>query len=755
MKKSIFLILFGIFAAMQMSGARAYPKPKTIVQPDGTSLTVIGHGDEFCHYVTTADGYTVVRGSDGVYRYAVSDNGRLRPSEVKALDEAERSASDRDFLFRLTRGIRPAVTATGLKLMSLEGRNDGLFSCNGAGRAGTIRRAGGVSGDNYRGLVIMVNFTDRKFSRGDKSWQLVDEMMNKPDYVSYDDPLLNGRFECTGSVRDYFSDNSNGMFVPEFDVVGPVEVDVDQYYINGTERTYELCRKVLETANADIDYSRYDSDGDGVVDMFYVIYAGYAAIYQGNDERLVWPHAGHFADSDIDLTLDGMRFGRFACSSEIYGWHADGDRYLDGIGVIVHEFSHVLGFKDHYDVSGYMNEDPGSWDVMASGNYNGILNSTPCGYNSYEKYAAGFISPRTVTCDNRDETVSLRPLSSSDDAVRIVSMQDSTMFLLENRQLEKWDAHLPGHGMLVWRVDSCDTAMWEHNALNVNGRLHFKLIRANGPTRSLFNEISDMDYDPFPGTRGISDLTNYSIESNLLSDLRYPSPVVLRDIREDEGMVRFYLEDDPAALAEPYTFCLKERYKATGIGKDGEECKWHVRTGTVESNGREKDVIFDLVPDTRNIASTNPKYADGLSATYMKDADRKSVIIEPYRVALMEDYGVWLVDFNDLDNGGSGAIALDMDPYGNISLANPESVLGYCLMHKNSVVVTPDKIVERFSLVRDIHFTGTSGLDHNTDDSMDTPLRPHDDIIHDLRGMRVTNPQKGEIYIINGQKHQH
>lgn len=224
-----------------------------------------------------------------------------------------------------------------------------------------------------------------------------------------------------------------------------------------------------------------------------------------------------------------MKFGRFACTSEIYGWKDYNDLYLDGIGIIVHEFSHVLGFKDHYDVSGYLNEDPGAWDVMASGNYNGVFNNTPCGYNSYEKYAAGFLEPRTATKEDCGESVSLSPLSSFNDALRINSTQDRTFFMVENRQLDKWDSCLPGHGMLVWRVDSCDNAYWENNALNVDGRLHFKLIRATGATRTLFQEIEDKDYDPFPGTRNVTDLTNYSVESDLLTDLKYPSPLVIHN----------------------------------------------------------------------------------------------------------------------------------------------------------------------------------------------------------------------------------
>lgn len=749
MKKGIILSLLMACAALQMWGARAYPFPKTISQPDGSALTIIGHGDEFRHYTTTTDGYTVIKGNDGIYRYAELKNGRLRATRVKACNVGDRCESDRQFLQTLERDIRPSITATGEKLLRLSYKNDAPLFKGYKSVSKQMQLAPAQSRRPYRGLVIMVNFTDRKFSRGENSWGLVNDMMNKPDYTYYDDPLLNVKIKCTGSVHDYFRDNSGGKFIPAFDVVGPIEVGISQYYINGTDHTYELCRKVLEAADSEIDYSKYDSDGDGIVDMFYILYAGYSSSYQGNDERLVWPHAGHFEDYGKKLNLDGVGFGRFACSSEIFGWHDDGDKYLDGIGVVVHEFSHVLGFKDHYDVSGYLNEDPGTWDVMASGNYNGTFNDTPCGYNSYEKYAAGFIAPRTVTRKDDNETVSLRPLSAADDAVRIVSTQDSTFFILENRQHEKWDKNLPGHGMLVWRVDSCDNEYWEHNAINVNGRLHLKLIRANGATRTLFQEIEDADYDPFPGTRNVYDLTNYSIESNLLTDLNYPSPLMLRNIKEDNGIIEFTLEEDPEATNTPYTFRLKDNYAATGLAEDGTEYDWSIRTATVQSNGRDRQMIYNLVPDTRNISASDPGYANGFGAAYAISGDKRKIIIEPYRVALLEDYGVWLVDFNDLDNGGSGAIVLNMNAYGDLSLSNPDSMLGYCFLPRNSAVVTSEKIIERFSLVRDVRFESVSGTDMIT--ISDTSYEKNGRIFN-LQGMPVNNPRKGEIYILEGKK---
>lgn len=753
MKKLIIIIcLISMLAPLHLGAVKAYPRPKTVRQPNGSTLTLVGHGDEFNNYLTTTDGYTVVKGLDGIYRYAVEEGKCLKASSVVACDGKERTSYDSLFLSSVKPHLRLAITPIAQRLKKLSSRQDGLFSPSVVAQRRKSGRAINANGP-YRGLVILVNFTDQKFSRGEDSRPFIDDMMNKPNRTSYYDSKLNANIPCTGSVRDYFYDNSGGMFVPEFDVVGPIEVDVNQYYINGITRTYDLCAKVLEKADSQIDFSRYDADGDGQVDMFYLLYAGYASIYQGNDERLVWPHAGHFGDSNIDVVYDGMKFGRFACSSEIYGWQADKDLDLDDIGVIVHEFSHVLGFKDHYDVSGYLNEEPGAWDVMASGNYNGICNDTPCGYNSYEKYAAGFITPRTVEASDHNTTITLRALSSSDDALRIVSLQDSTIFMCENRQLEKWDAGLPGAGMLVWRVDSCNREYWDHNALNVNSKPHFRLVRANGVTANLWREIQDTDYDPFPGTKLVSELTNYTKASHLLSNKNYPSPFNLRNIREEDDLICFEIEADSLADKRPYTFCLDDSYDVNGESLDGNVIgKWEMRSGYAMKSNREVAVIYDLIPDTKNIAATDPKYADGLAAAYSISSNRDKIFIEPYRVALYGDYGVWLVDFNNLDNGGTGAITLNISPYGELSLADPATVLGYCMLPKTAVLVKSKDIVERYGEVKHITFSAATASVIDAVISSSSSISTGDNQIYNLQGMKVSRPIQGEIYIVNGKK---
>ena len=48
----------------------ANPALYRYVQPDGTVVTLQMRGDEFLHYVTTVDGYTLKKNAHGYYVYA-------------------------------------------------------------------------------------------------------------------------------------------------------------------------------------------------------------------------------------------------------------------------------------------------------------------------------------------------------------------------------------------------------------------------------------------------------------------------------------------------------------------------------------------------------------------------------------------------------------------------------------------------------------------------------------------------------------
>lgn len=476
------------------------------------------HGNEFSNWATTEDGYTVVRDHKGAWVYATLENETLHASGHIAHDSMNRPDKEQAFLNGIAKGIIPKTAKADLKARPYK----------------APEHISGVQTDyeKFRGLIILAEFSDRKFSRADYA-QIIDEMVNKPDYSGYmNDAMIPAKEVYTGSVRDYFFDNSMGKFDPHFDIVGPVTIDYSENYINQTAMAQQIVSAVCDAADPYVDFSIYDTNGDNKVEMFYIIFAGYGSNYDSS-QRYVWPHASTLMGG----RHDGVSLGRYACSTEFYG--TPSNRTLDGIGTICHEFSHVLGLNDEYDTdyasSGGQSIHPGKWSLMASGSY---LNKgrTPCGYSMYQRYLSGFAEPTTIS-GSGDYT--LTDLNASNCGYRINSSIDNEFFIIENRQQTKWDEYLPGHGMLIHRVDRTNEKAWENNDLNVNpSHNYYELLRAN-PRISSNGSVTDSDGDPFPGSGGVTAVDNETTPS-LKSWTGLLTDIGISDIAESEdGVISF------------------------------------------------------------------------------------------------------------------------------------------------------------------------------------------------------------------------
>ena len=518
-------------------------------QPDGTTFSVRLHGDEYLCFTTTEDGYTVTRRADGFYCYArLNADGQLEPTDMIARDAEQRTDAERQWLQGIGKCLMPAMSGEAADRRKAE------HARRARARAAVQSNSPLYDYSNFRGLILLVEFKDRKFEREDYP-QMVEAMANQEDYKGYG---LVGSGVFTGSVRDYFHDNSNGIFTPQFDVAGPFTVNVSEEYPNKTEKAAQLMKRVADAADKDVDFSKYDLDNDGVVDMVYIIFAGYGANYVGEDSKYIWPHASVFYDPYADpytweIYKDGVCLGRYACSTEMLGTPAYG--FFDGIGTICHEFGHVLGLPDLYDTdyekSGGQSADPSEWTIMSGGSYqnNG---RTPVGYTLYERYALGFATPEVIAEEGSYE---LDAIGRSNFGYRLNTQEKKVFFLVENRQQSsKWDKYLPGHGMLVFRVDSTNAGVWERNEVNCNPKHnYFVLLRAGGG-----NASSAKSSDPFPGTKHVTTLNNVTTPANLLTWSGNPSMLGFENISEGKGgLITFDVVDvnvlRSIALAETLT----------------------------------------------------------------------------------------------------------------------------------------------------------------------------------------------------------
>ena len=530
MKKILLLSVILLCSTLSMMAVPAYHGTAKVRQPDGRFITLRLLGDEWMHFNTTIDGYSVVKDQRGYYVYAELKDSRLQSTARVAHDVSERSLDEQAFLSHVKKYQAPEMSTS---IADVKARVEAI----GAQRRAQ-KRAAQYDYSKFKGLIVLVQFNDKEFSRPDYK-DIITDMVNMKDYAGYDG------YKMPGSVRDYFSDNSDGKFQPKFDVVGPYTVDFSQYdcKLDGG-KCDEVLLAALDLVDVDVNYKNYDGDGDGMVDLVFFVVAGNAANFVGNDENLWWPHRSQIWNPNTQhhyVYKDGMLILDYASSTELAGYTDQPKSiYIDGIGTICHEFSHVLGLPDFYD-SNYeedgLSVTPDVWSVMDQGCY---LNDgyTPAGYSLYERYSVGFTDePKKITAEG---SYTLDPLHLSHTGFRIDSPEKNEFFLLENRQNGqfKWDAYLPGHGLLIHRVDLSNKKIWQENMVNAKPeRNYYELVRAGGP------EKANTNYDVFPG-RGKVTTVHYSTEpANLKTWNGKATKWGLFNIREDNGIVSFDIQD--------------------------------------------------------------------------------------------------------------------------------------------------------------------------------------------------------------------
>lgn len=367
-----------------------------------------------------------------------------------------------------------------------------------------------------KGIIILVNFQDEKFKEAnDKAYFT---------RIANDEGFNEGDFK--GSVHDYFYDQSGGEFDLSFDVVGPYTVSEDMSYYGGNEGNNDkypatMIIEACKAADKDVNFADYDWDGDHNVEQVYVIYAGKGENDKGGANS-IWPHewtlasAQYYGDGSGPLTLDGVTINTYACGSELNG---SGD--ICGIGTMCHEFSHCLGFPDFYDTSttaygvGML-----WWDLMDSGSYNGD-GYLPAGYSSYERWVAGWLNPIELTTTK--SVSDMKSLMDGGDAYIIYNNGNrNEYFLLENRQPVKWDAGLPGKGMLILHVDYNESA-WSGNSVN-NDYSHQRMtwIPADDAYTDILEDENGEEYEAYTW-EGLAKDTYPSDDNNSFSKNSTPA----------------------------------------------------------------------------------------------------------------------------------------------------------------------------------------------------------------------------------------
>ena len=497
MKKTFTLLLVLVLGCISVKAVPAYPFKKTVTLSDGSKVELTLRGDEHYKFYSGNDGFAYRKVNNKFERFSMAQAHSEWSSKITRANSERRAR---------TRGVGTATS-------NLTGKK--------------------------KGLVILMQFADYDFVI-DNPQKVFNDCFNKEGYSDYG---------MAGSVCDYFKAQSYGQFELDFDVVGPFTAKHSMVYYGAHDEDTnandshpaQLVKEACEFADSLVDYSDYDWDGDGEVDQVFVIYAGYAEA-QGASENTIWPHEWALAGEGIKLKLDGVKINTYACGPELSGSGAEEEVVLAGIGTACHEFSHCLGLPDMYDTSDSNNFGMSYWDVMDQGSYNGNYGSVPCGYTSYERMFAGWLTPTELKGD-LTRISGMKALTDAPEAyIMYNEANNNEYYLLENRQQIGFDSGLYGHGLLVLHVDY-DPEVWRSNTVNTStNRQCMTFIPADGEYGN--RSIKSLAGDPFPGRSNNTMLTNYTtpaaITYNANVDGEYFMNKPIDNITESEdGLISF------------------------------------------------------------------------------------------------------------------------------------------------------------------------------------------------------------------------
>lgn len=425
------------------SNCAAAPYAIEVTQPDASKLSIIGKGTAMNNWMETEDGYVVQKLDDGRYVYYGL------PNAVLARNPDNRTEGEKKAIANLQKHFRPSANLANPD----KPHDDHSFNPDNA----LVQAFPSTGKRKY--LVLLIQYPDRpaKYTKED-----FEDLMQKP-----------GGRNGTGSFRDFFLQASYGKLDIEVDVVEWTMADSNEaYYANkkGKLVARELVAKaIMNASKLGVDFSKYDNDGDKKTDGILVVHSGLGA-EEGSQNDYIWSHRWDLA---APIALNGVSISSYTIVPE----QRKNNTRMVGIGVICHEFGHLLGIPDLYDTKN-ITEGVGNWSLMAGGAWTGD-EQYPTNFDPFSKIQNGWV--KAVVADTAG-LYKMRPGANDSLIYRLNTPEPDRYFLLEARFKTGVDRALPGEGLAIWRIDDSTyrSTRYSNMVNSTKGKFGIELVQADG-----------------------------------------------------------------------------------------------------------------------------------------------------------------------------------------------------------------------------------------------------------------------------------
>lgn len=439
--------------------------------------------------------------------------------------------------------------------------------------------------DTFNVLVILAEYSDNQAEDGEVYGQVADFQhllfSNDPDDGHY-------------SMTEFYLENSYGKFYLNGTVAGWYMMpNTYEYYVDGNngfndypQNAQGLAEQAILLANADVDYSNFDNDGDGWIDGVFIVNPGYGAEQSGSPYD-IWSHKWSIQST---LNLDGVNIRDYSMEPEEFQ-----NRGLITIGVFCHEFGHQLGLPDLYDTD-YSSAGVGRWSLMAGGSWN-KSGTKPSFMDAWCKKEVGFLSLTNVTDNMQDVAIPTSLYNPVAYRLWANGQIGNQYFLIENRQKAGNDLGIYGSGLLIYHIDESIGGNWNetHPLVAVeqaDGLFELENDANSGDADDLWSTLTKTDFDDLslPNTRRYDATKTKTSVWNISS----PDSVMYANFDIEYARPRFELQS--------MEFSDSEFGNGNGIIEVGEtiaftfavENLWQEATGVLGSLSADNpDIIFD------------------------------------------------------------------------------------------------------------------------------------------------------------------
>ena len=259
---------------------------------------------------------------------------------------------------------------------------------------------------NVKALVVPIEFTNHQ-ADSNLSKELNTVLFGKDSdtgwesLTSYYEKASYGRLHISGTITDsvncgYTSSNANSK------------------YLRNDSFLDTILKNALVSLDSKINYSDYDSDGDGFIDAIYFIYT--APVDYDSEDTLFWAFTNHFYEY---FTIDGVKpLYYFWASSEFFEeTPACGKKVEYNAETFIHETGHMLGLDDYYDYTNYSNGGSGGGTMMDSN----VGDMDP-----YSKAILGWIEP--IVYNGGEATFDLEKFKVKGQSIIIPKIWNGSVF---------------------------------------------------------------------------------------------------------------------------------------------------------------------------------------------------------------------------------------------------------------------------------------------------------------------------------------